>query len=552
MKNIALIFNTIRYLKPVQIYGRLIFKVYRPGMPVIIKPDPVNMAEKKLHFPEKEQSFFPPHCFKFLNQSGQLTQGNFWNDPGMDKLWLYNLHYFDDLNAVKAVLRRKEHSSLMDQWIVCNSPGKGNGWEPYPISLRVVNWIKWALQGNSLSERQLLSLFQQTSRLFQRLEYHLLGNHLIANAKALVFAGLFFEGSRSDKWLNKGVCILVNQINEQILDDGGHFERSPMYHAIILEDILDLIQVARAYPGRISTKNLDEWRKKALKMVWALEALCHPDGNIAFFNDAAMKIALHPAKLVAYAGKLGIGKLGIRSGKYKNSRVRKLSETGYVSLARNRVSLIVDAAPLGPDYLPAHAHADTLSFELSIGKQRVFVNSGTSCYGTGMERLRQRKTAAHNTLTVDGQDSSEVWSGFRVAKRAKIGKFNVDTFWDKDVIEASHDGFGRFKKLGFHHRRWTLSDTALTIEDRVEGTGIHLVCLYFHFHPLIEVISAQDEFILMNQGNGLGKIQMDPALDYKIYDNTYHPEFGKSSPSKMLVANIRTKLPFECLNRFVF
>ena len=69
---------------------------------------------------------------------------------------------------------------------------------------------------------------------------------------------------------------------------------------------------------------------------------------------------------------------------------------------------------MGPDYIPGHAHADTLSFELSIGAQRVFVNSGTSEYGLSPKRLNQRKTAAHNTVEVDGKDSSQVWSGLEL------------------------------------------------------------------------------------------------------------------------------------------
>ncbi|MEN9780004.1 MAG: hypothetical protein RL014_1152 [Pseudomonadota bacterium] len=93
------------------------------------------------------------------------------------------------------------------------------------------------------------------------------------------------------------------------------------------------------------------------------------------------------------------------------------TDSGYVRLDNGPAVALLDVAPVGPDYLPGHAHADTLSFELSVGAQRVLVNSGTSCYGSSAERLRQRGTAAHNTVVVNGQDSSEVWGGFRVARR---------------------------------------------------------------------------------------------------------------------------------------
>ena len=96
---------------------------------------------------------------------------------------------------------------------------KGNGWEPYPISLRIVNWVKWFLVYNQYNEERLISLSLQSKVLMQTLETHLLGNHLYANAKALVFAGLFFKGKEADLWLNKGLKIFKDEIPEQILAD---------------------------------------------------------------------------------------------------------------------------------------------------------------------------------------------------------------------------------------------------------------------------------------------------------------------------------------------
>jgi uncharacterized heparinase superfamily protein len=178
--------------------------------------------------------------FVFLNESRSITSKASWNDTAVEKLWLYNLHYFDDLNADGAVTRREWHRRLIERWIEESPPGYGNGWEPYPSSLRIVNWIKWTLSGGELSPRAIASLAVQIRFLCNRLEFHLLGNHLLANAKALIFAGAFFEQEEGEGWLAKGLAILRREIPEQILADGGHFERSPMYHGIILEDFLDI------------------------------------------------------------------------------------------------------------------------------------------------------------------------------------------------------------------------------------------------------------------------------------------------------------------------
>ena len=102
-------------------------------------------------------------------------------------------------------------------------------WDLYPTSLRIVNWIKWLLANNNNNNNNSKieeSLLLQTRWLNKRIEYFLQGNHLIANAKALIFSGIYFDTKESKLWLKKGIKILECEINKQILDDGGHFELS--------------------------------------------------------------------------------------------------------------------------------------------------------------------------------------------------------------------------------------------------------------------------------------------------------------------------------------
>ena len=211
-----------------------------------------------------------PNCCRFLNEDRSISGAGVWNDPGAKPLWLYNLHYFDDLNARDAGARREWHVPLIRRWIDENPPATGAGWDPYPASLRIVNWIKWALGGGLLPGEAVHSLAVQARHLERRLEYHLLGNHLFANAKALVFAGMFFEGPEADRWLWKGLDLLEREVPEQVLADGGHFERSPMYHSLILEDLLDLVNLGRAYSeeGCDRTRGLAaRWAKRANESV---------------------------------------------------------------------------------------------------------------------------------------------------------------------------------------------------------------------------------------------------------------------------------------------
>ena len=472
-------------------------------------------------------SLVGPNDFKFLNEKGNLDEVG-WNGPTREKLWRYNQHYFDDLNATNANLRKNWHSSLIDKWTVDNAPCVGVGWESYPTSLRIVNWIKWYLGGNQLSTSALQSLFIQLRWLNKRLEYHLLGNHLLANAKALVFGGLFFENKEANNWLQKGLVILEREVREQILPDGGHFELSTMYHALALEDILDLLNITKAYSKKLSREQqtkISTIPNVAKSMHQWLKNMCHPDGEISFFNDSAFNVAPSVSELDSY-----FKRLEIETSKAIDKNLTFLKDSGYVRIRNGSAVAIMDLAKIGPDYLPGHGHADTLSFELSIGKQRVFVNSGTSCYGESPERLRQRGTHAHNTLVINGQDSSEVWAGFRVAKRANPFDIKIDESEDGTCIsiEASHDGYSKiFNSHVIHQRRWKFEDNNLAINDKIDGRFSSSEVL-FHLHPDV-IVDVKKEInfsvgsILLNEGY---KMQFSTDGRARLNDSTWHPFFG--------------------------
>lgn len=523
----SIYFHTIRHLRFSQILGRLVFRLRRPRPNLQAPPMRRETVEAWVRPCERSKSMVSEQAFVFLNATGVISTPTAWNDPAVDKLWLYNLHYFDDLNAEGANDRREWHARLIERWIGENPPGCGNGWEPYPSSLRIVNWIKYALGGGVLSSRAVASLAVQVRYLCERLEFHLLGNHLLANAKALVFAGAFFEQEEADAWLAKGLAILHRELQEQILSDGAHFELSPMYHGIILEDLLDIENIGKAYGlGEIVKAETIE------KMMSWLAAMCHPDGGIAFFNDAAFGIAPSLTELTGYAERFGYPVQPATS-----DGLLRLAESGYFRLQKKHAVLLVDAAPVGPDYLPGHAHADTLSFELSLHGRRVMVNSGTSCYGSGAERQRQRGTAAHNTLVIDGQDSSEVWGGFRVARRAQAGSVEVAETASEMRVTASHDGYRRLSGHNVHRRRWLLNDESLVIEDDIVGMFDHAE-VYFHLHPEMEVLDANDGAVRLCSSDGSAVTVRVQGGRLRVEQGTWHPYFGVSMPNTCLVAQL--------------
>ena len=388
-------------------------------------------------FPRVDDVWDGADLFTFLNETRRIRTAGDWNSSEFQKLWLYNLHYFDCMRQETAC----DWCKLIDRWIDENRVGVGNGWEPYPISLRVVNWIKFAhadsvdyVQG----EKFRASLATQVRWLEKRLEYHLLANHLLANAKALVFAGKYFDGPEPERWLKRGMDIYRRELPEQTCSDGVNFERSAMYHSIILEDVLDCYNITRD----------DLFRRFAEKMLAGLKMLTGPDGKIAKFNDATEGIAKTPADLFAYAENLNIH--------CQPHPPTSTLSSGFIRQEAGPWTLLAKCGEIGPSYQPGHAHADTFTFELWKGGRKVISDTGCSTYVPGPVRSSERSTAAHNTVVIDGQNSSEVWAAHRVGRRFDFGK---------------------------HRRRFELTAEGLKGVDEIFGRGEHDIQVRFHLPP---------------------------------------------------------------------
>ena len=517
--------ETVRHLRPIQIVGRIRYRLARP-----VPRSDVAVAPRGLRGAWVEPIYAPvtliaPTRLRLLNQEHDIDAVG-WDDPGVPLLWRYNLHYFADLSA-EGRDRRKWQLSLMRRWVAENPAGRGTGWAPYPTSLRIVNWIKFALAGGDLDADLQRSLATQLDWLTKRLEVHLLGNHLFSNAKALIYGGLFFEGAEAKRWLKLGLGIISTELPEQVLADGGHFERSPMYHALAVEDLLDLLNVTCAFAGPAMLEK--ELRTTIPRMLGWLEVMTHPDGGVAFFNDAAFEIAPSLDELKAYAMRFGIF-----LAPAPKKQVVAVEASGYVRVAMGDYVALLDVAPVGPDYLPGHAHADTLSFELSHAGRRLLVNSGTSEYGTSAERLRQRGTAAHNTVLINQQSSSDVWSGFRVGRRARVSGLEIKEKPEKVEVTCRHDGY--LQPFGIvHERRWTFTPEAIVVRDSLSKPAEQAE-VRLHFHP--DIVVRQVGSILQAFSDGT-ECEIDfEGRQTAVLDGSWHPRFGESIPAKLAVSDL--------------
>jgi len=319
-----------------------------------------------------------------------------------------------------------------------------------------------------------------------------------------------------------------------------------MYHILLLEDLIDLLNIHNTFE-RPAPKGIKD--KINLMFSWLI-TMTHPDGEISFFNDAALNVAPSVEEIKAYIGRLNKSRIiNVDIEKKLHQPIINLENSGYTRLQAKDLVLLVDRAAVGPDYLPGHAHADTLSFELSLFSKRVIVNSGTSTYEKNTNRHQQRSTSSHSTVMIDGENSSEVWDSFRVAKRAKVFK-SVDKIQDKKImVSAMHGGYHRLPGRPTHHRKWELSQSLLEITDVINGMGSHDIDLVFPLHPEVTILNYDKESVFLDiLGNRVG-INFSGSGELCVRTSTYHPEFGLSIENMQLNYRLSEKLPSRIITR---
>ena len=488
--------------------------------------------------------------YNFLNKRIYLGFPPKWNHAGLSKLWLYNLHYFDYIWP----LDYSQSKQIVLGWIDKYPLLKNNvGWESYPISLRIMNWCsiffhKFRLQTES-DERFLIKLCESirlhAQWLIRHMEVHLMGNHLFENAAALVFAGSCFGDEVANGWYEKGKKILKDEIEEQILPDGMHFERSGMYHLRITSLLSNLLN--------INNSELSDIVEPALKrMLKALKCITHPDGDISLFNDGVFKIYHAPKDIMNFAEEL----LKSDNLSFENTKTDhfSLSDAGYYGY-RDSIGnyIICDAGPIGPDYIPGHSHADIFTFELSLKGHRVIVDSGVYDYEVSQMRQYCRSTKAHNTIEIDEQDQCEMWAAFRVARRGKPGNVEWKTSGNGFRLSSSHNGYKRLKGNPLHHRTFIWDKSGkLFVVDKITSKRNHTIKSRLHLHPDCEIIQIKNNAAIVKYPAGRFKITFFGAGNISIEDSFYCPEFGIRIQNKVLVfsllgLNIETKFQIEVL-----
>ena len=514
---VDLFIHTIKYLKFIQVYYRIYYYIRNkilgreprrrkvPNSKIIVWDSTITYSNR----------YFEQNRFQFLNIEHSFSEEIDWNYSNNGKLWTYNLNYFDFLN--QSNITNKEGLGLIQKYIEKDSVLK-DGKEPYPISLRIINWVKFLSKNQHKNSKIDEVLFHHCQILLYNLEFHLLANHLLENAFSLLFGAYYFQDNYIYSMSKK---LLIQQLDEQVLNDGSHYELSAMYHQILFHRLLDCIQLIRLNAKWKYDELLSFLENKASAMRSWLEVVTYQNGDIPLMGDSAFGIAPTSAELLSFADHLSI----------KSSELT-LSDSGYRKIVKDDFELFLDVGNIRPSYQPGHAHADTFNFELYFKKQPIIVDRGISTYNICADRIIERSTSSHNTVAINSLNSSEVWGGFRVGKRAKVKILNRS----KTKLQAVHDGYSNHQI--FHKRTWLIDNKSIMIEDELTNYK-NKNCAYLHFHPEVNELKISDNNL---KGDSF-EIQFEGEyFDLAMEDYYFNYSFNDSRLAQRLVINFKSKL----------
>lgn len=448
---------------------------------------------------------------------------------GVPRLWRFHLHYHEYLADL--VPRENDEdaarrvAALLEGW--CRafpaSRSSTDAWHPYCIARRLPAWARlFAHQRfrDTLASRLGPSMARQADWLASRLETDLGGNHLWENGRALAIAGTCMDGPAASRWQRMGLGILDRCLEEQILPSGEHFERSPSYQlrlAAGLVELADWLDCRREIPS-------ERYRAVAREMFRFLDRIRHPDGRLPLFGDSTLDSS-------------------DRRDAGAESGVRWVGDYFVYRSAENL--LLFDAGNIGPDHLPAHAHADLLGVEISLGGRRVLVDSGTFAY-EGPKRADYRSSGAHNVLILDEVDHADVWSSFRMGRRGHVTSRASGQTPEGCWVRAAHDAY-RHLGISLVERVWFLAGESgpwFSIHvARGRSRRVHRAREYLHWHPDSGIAWHKDATDVARLPGGWVWEKASASGSVVPRDGHYSPDFHVEIPAFVLELRWQDRLP---------
>ena len=454
--------------------------------------------------------------FAFQGQSFSVHQ---WLPDNANPDWIQTVHGFDWLRGLKAVggdAARRSARNLVLDWLSHYKRWDPVVWQPDLIGWRLASWISlhdfFLSSADDRFRTQIFeSMLKQSRYLGRILPGHIRGARLITALKGQIYACLALPNSQSR--LFNALTILADELPRQILPDGGHIERNPTTHALVLRHLIDIRAALRAAGFAVP----DIVQHSIHVMAPMLRLYRHGDGKLAIFNGS------EEGDTAWYDVLLNQSHAG-------NRTAISAPHTGYERLQQGRSVLLIDTGAPPPPGYDALAHAAPLAFELSIGRERLIVNCGHAGQPVRNNPLTGalRTTAAHSALVMNDTNAVELRNDGGIGRhpRQMPMQYHPDTTGKR--FSVAHDGYqSNFQTV--HTREVFLGSSG---ED-ISGTDIltapagHPFHIRFHLHPDVKAsITGNGAAVLLRTRSGAGWRFRSPGATIQLEDSLYLPNSG--------------------------
>ena len=485
---------------------------------------------------------------------------------------LSRLQYLQPVAAFAAVAEDDRAAQIcvdhLVSWIEDNPPFKGVHWSSgIELARRLVSMLMIvALVGNRFSEGQrqqvLTSITQHAYWLYRYpSRYSSANNHLVAEAAGLFLVGaLLPDMDRAERYRAYGRRVLEQEVGNQIHDDGVGAEQSPAYAALTIEWFLICGQVAgelgmpfdQAYWNRIGRAG--EFLNWVTDCQGNQPRIGDDDDSRVIANGMQPEPTINSV-LGCIAAATGRAELSppVLTGHLRNALfgtpapwamwpngVRHFHIGGYTAARMPETGLdvpshllVFDHGPVGYLSISAHGHADALSVWLHIAGRPVLIDAGTYLYHAGHDwRDHFRGTVAHNTLTIAGENSSEISGPFNWGSKAETRILDYSEDEHGWLVEAEHDGYSASRGVSHRRRVEQMGPGHYRITDMLVGrAGAERVEVGFLVAPEFGVVADQNGFLIRGQERTWLQIRHDNGLAGWVETGRTEPERGWHSPS---------------------
>ncbi len=404
-----------------------------------------------------------------------------------------------DLRAVGTETARRKALSLIEEWLDEQDQWQEDSWAPDILGERLANWVSFhdfyaAHASPAFIEQLITSMVRQLRHLLRTIPPTLTGVENLRAVKGLIFAGLGLLDS--EKALSLALELLQRQLTVEILPDGGHISRNPSQQLQMLHYLIDIRNSLRAVQLALP----HELTNAIERMVPVLKLYRHGDNGLALFNGAREDSSLWMEAAITLSEARG-------------RVLRRLPQTGYERVTAGRSLLLIDVGPPPPPLYDDAAHAGLLSFEFSVGRERLIVNCGAGPEGDADWRLATAATAAHSTLTLQDTNACEVLVDGGIGQQPRnmaAQRYEQD---EMHHVEMMHDGYAA-KYRTTYHRTLSLSTEGEELRGRevLSGSTGRDFTLRWHLHPGVQaslVHGGQAALLRLPSGSGW-RLRVEP------------------------------------------